>query len=183
MSFQKQDNVRSHSSTEEVRELFSLLDKEETHHKLMIRLAIDSGMRRGEILGSEWDDLDFETNKITIKHTLSYTKESGYQLKDLKGNSRERSGKPRIVIASSGIMKEFKKYHLQKRKERLQASELWEGGKKLFVFSDWNGKPFHPDSLSTWWTRFLNRTGFKKIRFHDLRHTAATLLINQGLHA
>lgn len=164
-------------TTEEVHELFKLLEKEEIQHNLMIRLAIETGMRRGELLGLQWEDIDFERNKISIRHSLSYTKEEGYQLGDTK------SRKKRVVIASRGMMDRLKNYHLIKRKERLQSSELWEGGSCFFVFSDWNGKPLYPGSPTRWWSRFLERTEFKKIRFHDLRHTAATLLINQGLHA
>ncbi|WP_237716603.1 site-specific integrase [Brevibacillus sp. CF112] len=47
----------------------------------------------------------------------------------------------------------------------------------------WNGKPLYPSSVKTWWSRFTKRHKLKYIRFHDLRHTSATLLINKGVHA
>ena len=62
----------------------------------------------------------------------------------------------------------------------MQSEELWEGGQYNFVFSSDMGKPLHKDVPPRWWRRFLNRTGFKKVRFHDLRHTFATDLINKG---
>jgi integrase len=52
-----------------------------------------------------------------------------------------------------------------------------------FVFSNELGKPIRPDSISQWWARFIKKNNLKKIRFHDLRHTSATLLINEGVHA
>ncbi|PIC71150.1 site-specific integrase [Sporosarcina sp. P16b] len=164
-------------TTEEVRQLFAMLDDEGVKHSLMIRLAIETGMRRGEILGLQWNDIDFESYKIHINHSLSYTKESGYTLGSTKNKKR------RVVIGSKGLMNRLAEFYKVRRMDKLQASELWEGGQHFYVFSDWNGKPLHPDTPSRWWLRFLNRSGFKKIRFHDLRHTAATLLINQGVHA
>ena len=58
----------------------------------------------------------------------------------------------------------------------------WEGGdfETGFVFTQWNGRPMHPDTPSKWFNKFLKRKGLKKITFHELRHTAATLLIDSG---
>lgn len=88
-------------TTNEVHELFKLLEKEEAHHELMIRLAIETGMRRGELLGLQWDDINFETNKISINHSFSYTKEKGYLLGDTK------SKKKRVVTSSKGMMEKL----------------------------------------------------------------------------
>ncbi len=62
----------------------------------------------------------------------------------------------------------------------MESEEIWEGGKYSFVFSTDLGKPLDPSVPNKWWRRFLKRKGFKKIRFHDFRHTAATDLINRG---
>jgi integrase len=51
------------------------------------------------------------------------------------------------------------------------------------LFSDYTGKPLHPSSVNTWWKRFIKRRGLDYINPHALRHTSATLLINQGVHA
>ena len=51
------------------------------------------------------------------------------------------------------------------------------------LFTSWHGKPLHPSSITTWWRRFVSRHQLRYIRFHDLRHTSATLLINSGVHA
>ena len=77
-------------------------------------------------------------------------------------------------------MEELKKHIYIKKTERMEAKELWEGGKYEFVFSTDLGKPLNLDYVNKWWNRFLKRTGFKKIRFHDLRNTASTDLINRG---
>ena len=53
----------------------------------------------------------------------------------------------------------------------------------FFVCENKFGKPLRPDSISQWWSRFIDKTKIKKISFHDLRHSSATLLINEGVHA
>ncbi|WP_409347058.1 site-specific integrase [Paenibacillus sp. MBLB4367] len=77
----------------------------------------------------------------------------------------------------------LKEYKLHCNKERMKASELWEGGEYFFLFTAWNGKPISPFSVNNYWGRFIKRNNLKYIRFHDLRHTSATLLLNQGVHA
>ncbi len=172
---QKKTNVYT---DQEVRTLFDLLKSEPLHQCLIIKLALTAGLRRGEILGLQWEDIDLTCNTLTIKHSLQSIKGEGLSLKEPK-----TKGSRREVVLPSFITEELRSYKHAKNKERLQAAELWEGGDYYFVFSTWQGKPYYPTVPGTWWSRFLKRTGFKHIRFHDLRHTAATILINQGVHA
>lgn len=173
-------------TVEEVKELFKLLEKEEIHHRLMVKLAILAGLRRGEILGLQWDDIHFPSNTIRIKNALIYTKENGYQLKDPKTKGSKRS-----VVVPGSLIEELSIYHSIREKEKDMAGELWLSD-YFYVFSDnVTGKPLYPTSIGTWWSRFITRINkelkandkppFRKIRFHDLRHTAATLLISEGL--
>lgn len=163
---------------QEVAQLFQLLQKEPLHARMLITLALTTGLRRGELLGLQWDDVDLENGVIHVNHTLTYTKERGYELKRPKTESSIRT-----VSLPPSVVKELKAYKLVKMKERMMAGDLWEGGEYFFVFSSWNGKPFYPTAPGTWWRRFIKRSGLRYIRFHDLRHTSATLLINQGVHA
>lgn len=164
-------------TTDEVHALFKLLKDQPAHYQLIITLAITCGLRRGEILGLQWEDIEFSTNTINVRHSLQYTKDRGRHLGDPKTKSSIRS-----LIAPGYVMDELKKYKLIKNTERMEVQELWEGGKKKFSLSSLNGNPYFPNAISNWWRKFLHRTGFKIIRFHELRHTSATLLINQGLH-
>ncbi|ULT58177.1 site-specific integrase [Neobacillus drentensis] len=159
-------------------ELFKLLQNEPIHWRLIITLAITTGLRREELLGLQWQDLDLEKGTLQVNHSLTHTKGSGHKLTIPKTKSSLR-----MVSIPAYLVKELRKYKNIKNKERLKAAELWEGGDHFFVFCSWNGKPFYPTVPGTWWRRFIKRTGFKYIRFHDLRHTAATLLINEGEHA
>lgn len=160
----------------ELKELYHLLNLEENKQQaLIIKLALKTGLRKGEILGLQWEDVDFSTNTIHVRHSLSYTKKGGYLLKEPKTKNSVRK-----VAPPTKLMEELKKHIFMKKTDRMEAMELWQEGKYSFVFSADLGKPLHLDAPNRWWTRFLARTGFKKIRFHDLRHTAATDLINRG---
>lgn len=173
-------------NSEELKNLYHLLNKEENRQQvLIIKMALLTGMRKGEILALQWDDVDFSTNTIHVKHSLSYTVDNGYILKEPK-----TKGSYRKVAPPKQFMIELKKHIAMKRTDRMEASELWEGGKFFFVFSSDMGKPLNPDSPNRWWKRFIARINdqlrkddkpqIKRIRFHDFRHTAATDLINKG---
>jgi len=172
-------------NSDELKQLYTLLkDEENKQMALIIKMALKTGMRKGELLALQWDNVDFAANTIHVCHSLSYTKENGYKLKDPK-----TKGSNRKIAPPKKLMDELKRHKLQKSTERMEAAELWEGGKHFFVFSTDLGKPFYPSVPNRWWTRFITRINkaliandkpqFKKIRFHDLRHTAATDLINR----
>lgn len=163
-------------NSNELRDLFQLLNKEENKQMaLIVKMALITGMRKSELLALQWEDIDFKSNTIFVRHSLTYTKENGYELKEPKTKNSIRK-----IAPPKKFMEELEKHKQKKEKERSLAEELWAGGKYNFVFCTDLGKPFYPNVPNRWWKRFLNRTGFKKIRFHDLRHTAATNLINKG---
>jgi integrase len=67
--------------------------------------------------------------------------------------------------------------------EQNDVGDAWRGGDWFFMFSHPNGQPFHHERPYLWFRQFVKKNGFRYIRFHDLRHTSATILINQGVHA
>lgn len=163
-------------TSEELQELYRLLNKEENQQQaLIVKLALMTGMRKGEILALQWKDLDFEKTIIHVRHSLSHTKEEGYILKEPKTKRSIRK-----VAPPEKLMQDLKNHQSQKVEDRANAQELWEGGTYFFVFSSDLGKPLYPNAPDRWLRRFFQRTGFKKVRFHDLRHTSATTLINKA---
>src|SRR5699024_9855890 len=113
--------------------------EENTQMVLIIKMALLTGMRKGEILALQWEDVDFATNTIQVRHSLSYTKDNGYQLKEPKTKKSIRK-----VAPPKKFMNELQKHKLVKSTERMEASELWEGGEYFFMFSSDFGKPLFP---------------------------------------
>lgn len=159
---------------DEVFKLLAVLKNEEQRWRVLITLAVLTGMRKGELLGLEWKDVDLEEGTIYVKQNLVYA--NGKQI--IKETKTKHS--QRIISLPHEILPELKSFKIEWNKNRLLMAELWKGGEYNFVFSAYHGKPLHNHSVKNWWSRFVKRQGFRYIRFHDLRHTSATLLLNKG---
>ncbi|MFU1991982.1 site-specific integrase [Priestia megaterium] len=157
--------------------LMNCLQKEEIMWNIMIKIAITTGLRRGELLGLEWKHVNLEKGILQVKQAVTYVNKKHIIREPKTKNSI------RTVTLPEALIDELRKYKSTWNKKRLKASDLWEGGEYQFLFTSWNGKPLHPSSVTTWWRRFVYRHKLRYIRFHDLRHTSATLLINSGVHA
>ncbi|MEC1940159.1 site-specific integrase [Bacillus velezensis] len=163
---------------EEINHIFHLLDEyAPLRNRVFIKFAITGGFRRGELLAIDESDLFFDTNQVRIDESLQYTKKHGYRFKAPKNKSSRTITLPTSVMQEAYILlKEIKK-------NRLLLGELWVGWKedknKLMLFGADNGKPQYPTSPNTWWQKFTKRHNIKPGRLHDLRHTHATMLVNQ----
>ncbi|MEF2095147.1 site-specific integrase [Bacillus sp. CFBP9009] len=162
---------------EQVRKLMNHLSGEDMKWKMIVTLAITSGMRRGEIAGLEWNHVDLEKGKINIQQTLACTKEERYIFKEPKTKHSKRS----ITLLQS-VLEQLKRYKSMKIRQKLRAGDSWEGGNRFLLFSSELGKQMDPKSITRWWKKRLKKYELPVITFHELRHTSATLLINQGVH-
>src|SRR5690606_36329001 len=104
-------------------------------------------------------------------------KGEGVKLKETK-NGRERT-----VSIPKDMVDMLEKLELERKKEKLAAGDLQEWEDHFFIFGSETNRPIRPDSIYQWWRRFTTKNKLKHIRFHELRHTSATLLINEGVHA
>nr|WP_150959611.1 site-specific integrase [Aneurinibacillus sp. XH2] len=164
---------------EEVAQLFEALQIEKPMFRVLILLAVTAGLRRGELLGLEWKHINLDTGIIDVRQSIPMYKDQQPVIKEPKTkNSIRKVSIPAFVVA------ELDKYYLQARKDRLQVGDKWQGGDHFFLFANKYGLPYYPKTLSDMWRDFIKKNpGIKYIRFHDLRHTSATLLINKGVHA
>lgn len=144
----------------------------------MVTLAITTGLRRGELLGLEWHHIDWNTGILTVAQSVSLSPAGVAHVKEPK----TRSSKRKVALPPT-MLQELKEYYQHKLDEREKIGELWEGGQYNFMFCHPNGKAFHQERPYLWFREFIKKNGLRYIRFHDLRHTSATLLINQGVHA
>jgi len=158
---------------QEARQMILALDKEPMQYRTMILLLIYTGMRRGELMGLEWKDIDLKNGQITIVRTSQYIGNKTLITKDPKTHAGQR----RFSIGQSvvGLLTEYRKWQ---NAARLKLGDKWVSSDRLFTA--WDGSPMYPDTLTKWFGQFLKRHGFGKVTLHSLRHTNATLMIAEG---
>ncbi|MGG0753745.1 tyrosine-type recombinase/integrase [Brevibacillus laterosporus] len=138
-------------------------------------LALYTGMRRGEILGLRWKDVDLSEGKISVAQNLSYTVNKGLIFQEPKTRSSKR-----LIAITDIVVEELKKYKAEQSKLRQLFGESYED--LDLVVCNANGKPIHPRNLTTHFNKLVKAVAIPKIRFHDLRHTHATLMLQLGEH-
>lgn len=137
------------------------------------RLTIMSGMRRGEVLGLRWDDVDFTASTVTVNRQWKRG-EQGFILSPPK-TSRGR----RTIDIDAETVATLKRWRRDQLEERMAYEGEWhETG---FIFTRKDGRTHDPDVVSQRFNRMVSRTELPRIRYHDLRHTHATLLLLAGV--
>lgn len=139
------------------------------------RLALLTGMRRGELLGLMWDDLDLDRGTLAVRRTLSRGKGGTWEL----GQPKTASGRRAIALPASCVAA-LRKHRARQAEERLRLGPLRQD--HGFVFTNETGGPLHVNSLMHHFRKLIAAAAVPTIRFHDLRHTCATLLLAQGVH-
>ncbi len=155
-------------------ENLELLSIEDTKYKVAIILTIFTGVRLGELMGLEWQDVDFKNRIISINRSSQYLSDMGVFTKTPKTESSIREiAIPEFIIS---LLEEYKLWY---EEQKSIYGELWTNSGRLFVQAD--GKPMHPSSISKWFVRYVSTIGLPVINFHGLRHTNASLLVAQNV--
>ena len=142
-------------------------------HALYV-LAITTGLREGELLGLRWADVDLEAGKLQVLRQLTRTK------RGLSFTAPKR-GRTRVVRLTDTAVANLKTHKTAQKEERLKAGSLWQDHD--LVFTSTIGTPVDVGNLTYRSFRpLLKRAGLPRIRIHDLRHTAATLMLGRGVH-
>ena len=150
------------------------LTVEDTKYKVAIILTIFTGVRLGELMGLEWQDVDFRNGIISINRSSQYLSDMGVFTKVPKTESSIREiAIPEFIIS---LLEEYKLWY---EDQKLLYGELWTNSDRLFVQAD--GKPMHPSSISKWFVKYVSTIGLPVINFHGLRHTNASLLVAQNV--
>ncbi len=158
-----------------------LLEAARGHYmEALFNLALATGMRRGELMGLKWQDIDFTTGMLQLRRILSRVPSKlpgkGYVEAEPKTQSSRRS----IVVAPFAL-EALKQHHVRQLEAKLKAGSAWQDHDYVFCTSI--GTHLNPtrdilDQLKL----LLKKAGLPDIRFHDLRHSAATLLLGAGVH-
>ncbi len=137
-------------------------------------IAATSGMRRGELAGLRWVDVDLEAGRCSIQQALVSTYQRATVSAPKTPKSRRSIPLPAETVAA------LKSWHARQGQERLKLGEGYEGQGLVFTRED--GSPMRPDLLTDSFERYITKAGLPKIRLHDLRHTFATLALQAGEH-
>lgn len=151
-----------------------------TKLELPVLVAAFYGLRRGEVCGLRWDAIDFERNTITIRHTVTLTWVDGKEQTVVQDSAKTKSSLRTLPLVGN-----FKTYF-----QEVKAAQ--EMNKKVcgncynyeydgYVFVDEMGELMSPDYLTNYFPKFVQRHGMRKMRFHDLRHSCASLLLANGV--
>ena len=150
------------------------LTEDQFKYKVAIILTVFTGVRLGELMGLEWNDINFREGIVSINRSSQYLAEKGVFTKTPKTESSIRDvAIPKFVVS---LLEEYKYWY---DNQKALFGELWYDSNRLFVQAD--GKPMHPSTISKWFEKFVEQIGLPVINFHGLRHTNATLLIAQNI--
>lgn len=155
-------------------ELRTFLDAMKDHNLgAAYHLAATTGMRRGEVLGVRWQDINFKTKRLAVRQTVISV---NYQV--MIGQPKTAKGR-RVIALDEGTIVVLRAHQQRQREE---SSLLGSGYKRLdLVFAKPDGQPLNPDYFSQVFDRSVIKFGLPKIRLHDLRHTHATLGLAAGV--
>lgn len=145
----------------------------DSNYYALFHTALFTGMRRSELLALQWRDLGFHT--IHVNRSLHQLGDGSYVVTQPKSAKSRRT----IALSPSSFLALMEHKERQGAIRAMLGIPLKDGD---FVFSTPEGKPLRPNTISRVWTVLAARAGIKAIRFHDARHTHASLMLKQGVH-
>lgn len=154
--------------------LLDLLQKEPIVWRAIITFDLLSGLRRAELLGLRWCDVDFNNWVLMIRQTWNYVPGEGCFIDTPKTGGSERFLK--ISHTAIDLLLGVQRWQEQQAAALVDAWNNQDGR----VFTGEDGRPLFPDSISKWFSAFVKRSGLPPVTVHSLRHTYASLMIADG---
>ena len=155
---------------------------EGTKLELAVYFGLFYGLRRSEIVGLQWHNFDFEHNTFTIAHTVTTYRKNGKgkvsrYAKDKTKNKSSLRTLPLIPLFREKLLALKDKQKFERELFKSSYVQDYIG----YVYVNEIGELIHPDYISTEFPKFLRKHGLRKIRFHDTRHSCASLLLRNGV--
>lgn len=140
----------------------------------MITFDLFSGLRRGELLGLKWEDIDMDARTLTVQRTLNYLPQKGVYVDSPKSTTSRRP----LHLSGTAVALLLEQQAWQNDR-RAELGDTWtETG---YVFTTDDGNTIFPTSVTTWFREFIRGTGLPYVSVHSLRHTFASLQISDGV--
>lgn len=165
-------------TAEEMQQMFEIIKG--TKMQLPVMVAAFYGLRRGEVLGLKWDAIDFNRGTLTIRRTVTQVKIDGkYQI--IEQDSAKTKSSMRTLPLVGSFKESFEEAKKAQEFNKKVCGDSYNYDYDGYVFVNEIGERMKPDYLTTSFPEYLKRHGMKKIRFHDLRHSCASLLLANGV--
>ena len=145
----------------------------------LFTLALATGMRQGELLGLKWQDINFSTGTLQVRRMLTRVSSETSVRVFIEAEPKTQQSRRSITIASFAF-EALKQHRLRQLETRLKADTLWE--EHDYVSCTLVGTHLRPSHVVDEFKKLLKKANLPDIRFHDLRHSAATLLLSLGIH-
>jgi len=159
-------------------ELFSLFNiLKGSKLELPVLVAAFYGLRRAEVVGLKWDAIDFERGTLTVKHTVTTITLDGKEM-DLAQDSAKTKSSMRTLPLIDPFTDFFRQVKEAQEYNKKVCGNCYNYEYDGYVFVDELGDRLKPDYLTNEFPRFLERHGMKRMRFHDLRHTCASMMLD-----
>jgi integrase len=156
-------------------EVLNFLDAIKSHRDYpVIYAALYTGMRQGELLGLTWGNIDQKSKTLYVKQQLQYVAAKGYFFKEPKTPKSKRQ-----IPLTPGLLSLLKELKREQAQNKLLLGDEYDD--KDLVFCQDNGKPLDATNLTKRFKTLAKKHGHQEMRFHDLRHTSATLLLAAGV--
>jgi integrase len=151
-------------------------------HKLELGVLFGAfyGLRRSELVGLRWESINFEANTITIEHTVTVASIGGKTVIIADDTTKTKSSYrtlPLIPIIRAKLLE----VQAEQEQNRKLCGKAYNKAEGRYIYTDVMGNRIKPDYLSSEFPKFLEKRGFRRIRFHDLRHSCASLLLANGV--
>lgn len=158
---------------EEVMEIVKALEDVPIKWKAMAYILIDTGCRRGELMGLQWSNVDLDKGIMMIKQALLYTKAKGVYF------GPPKTGRPRAVCLAPETIEVLKKWKAEQLRTKIRHADIWQD--TGFIFTKDDGAAMHPDSITDWLNKFSEANDLPHIHPHAFRHTVASIMISNGI--
>lgn len=152
-------------TVQELGYILSCAAQEPLQWQTYISLAADTGLRRGELCGLQWADIDFRAGTVTVRRNLQYTPVAGVY------ETSPKNGKVRFVDVGADVLDLLKRLRVKQAESCISRWCFTQEG---------NGEPMHPQSPTRYFKKFGERYGVKDFHPHKLRHSSASIAITSG---
>lgn len=142
--------------------------------EMLLAMAVVTGMRRGELLALRWANINFDRSQLLVLHSVDFIAGHGY----VEGKPKTAAGK-RAVSLPVFLLDMLKQHRIQQLEQKATAVDWVEND---LVFPNLKGGYLHPNHMGESFRELLKEAGLPSLRFHDLRHSAATILLARGVN-